>query len=198
MNPSRETSEQHWLAFILLILGAAFLLVKSNVDAMGNFAPVMAFAFTGAIIMPKRLRILVPLALVMLTDLLLYGAGAFTHGFALIKYGLFSGAALWGASLNRQTSVVGTLGRVLGCSIVFYLVANTAAWLGSPAYAKSVAGWLQANTIGVPGYPPSWLFLRNAIVSDQLFSVVLLLAFNWESARKHLPVLPWISEPHRA
>lgn len=198
MNQPRETSNQHWLAFILLFLGGAFLLVKSNFDGLANFTPVMAFAFTGAIVMPKRFRILIPLGLVLATDLMLYGSEAFAHSFVVVKYGLLFGAALWGASLNRQTSVFGTLGRVLGCSIVFYLVANTASWFGSPAYAKTFAGWLQANTTGLPGFPPSWMFLRNAIVSDQLFSLVLLLAFNWESARKQLPMLPWVPAVQRA
>ncbi len=198
MNDSPNSNGQSWLAIILLLLGGVFLIVKSNMDALANFAPVMAFAFTGAIVMPKRFRIAIPLLLVLMTDLFIYGAEAFSHSFVLVKYGLFLAAALWGASLAQRISITGTLGRVLGCSLVFYLVANTAAWFGSASYAPTFAGWLQANTTGVPGFPPSWLFLRNSLLSDFGFTLVLLVAFNWESAKKRLPTLPWAPVAQRA
>ncbi len=191
MNDPNDRSRRHWLAISLLVLGGVYLLTKASFETLGNFAPVMAFAFTGAVVMPKRFRIWAPLAVVLATDLILYGAQLFAHGSTLAKYALLLGAAFWGASLSSHISVLGTLGRVLVCSLGFYLVANTAAWLGTPAYAKTLAGWVQANTTGLPGFPPSLVFLRNALIADQVFSLLLLLAFNGESALKKWPILPW-------
>jgi hypothetical protein len=37
---------------------------------------------------------------------------------------------------------------------------------------------VQANTTGLPGYPPAWLFLRNGVAGDLFFAAVLLLAFD--------------------
>jgi hypothetical protein len=55
-------------------------------------------------------------------------------------------------------------------SFLFYVVTNTASWFGEPAYAKTVAGWLQALTTGQPGYEPTWMFFRSTLVSDLLFT----------------------------
>jgi hypothetical protein len=60
-------------------------------------------------------------------------------------------------------------GGLLG-ALLFYLVTNTAAWLYDPAYPKTLAGWLQALTRGLPGYPPTWSFFRNTLLSGGLFT----------------------------
>ena len=43
---------------------------------------------------------------------------------------------------------------------------------------STLAGWLQSNTTGLPGYEPSWLFLRNGIAGDLFFGLVLLLVLD--------------------
>jgi hypothetical protein len=69
---------------------------------------------------------------------------------------------------------------------LFYFASNTLAWAHDPDYAKSLAGWWQANTVGLPGYPPTWTFLRNALAGDMVFVVLLWLvldrAFLWGHA----------------
>jgi hypothetical protein len=42
--------------------------------------------------------------------------------------------------------------------------------LGDVAYARTAAGWWQAMTVGLPGFPPTLLFFRNSLVSDLLFT----------------------------
>jgi hypothetical protein len=37
-------------------------------------------------------------------------------------------------------------------------------------YAKTFAGWIQAITTGLPGYPPTWEFFRNTLLSGGLFT----------------------------
>jgi hypothetical protein len=53
---------------------------------------------------------------------------------------------------------------------VFYLVSNTASWFYEPGYAKTLAGWIQALTTGLPGYPPTWAFLLKTLLSSGLFT----------------------------
>jgi hypothetical protein len=66
-------------------------------------------------------------------------------------------------------------------------VTNTAAWLYLP-YAKSMAGWIQAITIGLPGYPQTWEFFRNTLLSGGLFTGLFVgamkLTESAESARE--------------
>jgi hypothetical protein len=59
-------------------------------------------------------------------------------------------------------------------SFGFYLITNTASWLTSTGYHKTAAGWIQALTVGLPAYPPTWLFFRNSFVSDACFTVSFL------------------------
>ena len=56
------------------------------------------------------------------------------------------------------------LGGILGAAM-FYLLTNTLSWLMDPHYAKTMAGWIQALFTGLPGYPPSWEFFRNTLLS---------------------------------
>ena len=86
--------------------------------------------------------------------------------------------------------MVGTLLTVAGCSLAFYLLTNTVSWLSSPAYAKTLAGWVQALTTGEPGYLPTWYFLRNSLVSDLGFSLLLLAAYNTEAAFRQQQRIP--------
>ena len=63
----------------------------------------------------------------------------------------------------------------LGCSVLFYLVTNSVSWLGDAYYAKTLAGWWQAMTVGHPEYPPTLWFFRNTLVGDLLFTGVFAL-----------------------
>ena len=49
-----------------------------------------------------------------------------------------------------------------------------------------MSGWVQALTTGLPGFPPTWVFLRNSLVSDLGFALVLLLAHNAEAKLRQL------------
>jgi hypothetical protein len=48
-------------------------------------------------------------------------------------------------------------------------VTNAVCWALEPAYLRSWEGLVQALTTGLPGYPPTWMFFRNALISDFLF-----------------------------
>ena len=71
----------------------------------------------------------------------------------------------------------------LACSVLFYLGANTFSWAIGSGYAKTLAGWWQSQTVGLPGYPPSILFLRNALIGDVFWCVLAAPLFFWEPAR---------------
>ena len=55
-------------------------------------------------------------------------------------------------------------------AILFYFITNTASWLNNPDYAKTLAGWIQALTTGLPNFPSTWEFFRNTLLSGGLFT----------------------------
>jgi hypothetical protein len=113
----------------------------------------------------------------------------------LYMAGNYSGyVALWllGRGLKPLTS--GTrwfrlppaiLGSLLGV-LLFYGVTNTLSWLRDPAYAKTLAGWWTALTTGSAGWPETWTFLRNSLMSSALFSA--LFAVTWSEAPSESPL----------
>jgi hypothetical protein len=71
---------------------------------------------------------------------------------------------------ERRGGISTILGGTLVASVLFYLITNTGSWLGLAAYPQNFTGWIQSLTSGLPGYPPTWVFFRNSLVSDLLFA----------------------------
>ena len=157
------------------------------VDALPGFAPWLALAFAGAAVMPKQAPWYLWPALLLGVDLACHPQDVAEMW---LVYACLGAAALWGSSARDKASVTGIIGGTVVCSVAFYLVTSTQAWFVSPAYAKSVAGWLQALTVGDPNYQPqAWTFFVRSLLSDTLFSAVLVLAYNSEAkAREMLPM----------
>ncbi|MFT5188932.1 MAG: hypothetical protein ACI957_001955 [Verrucomicrobiales bacterium] len=102
-------------------------------------------------------------------------------GLRYLVYGAFFGIA-W-LLHKRRSSALALVITPLATG-TFYIVMNTVAWISSMppfAYAKTFAGWWQSQTIGlpIPGAPPSYLFLRNAMVGDALFTILFLALVVW-------------------
>jgi len=169
------------IALSLVLVAAAYRLLAARSDFLPNVALLMAIAFCGAAYLPRRWALAVPVGALLLSDLALnahYGV-SMLHWATWVTACCYLGAAgigFWAAG-NRTWPRL--LGGAAGSSILFYLVTNTAAWLNDPGYAKTAAGLLQALTVGLPQYPPTWLFLRNSILSDLAFTVVFVLCMEW-------------------
>ena len=66
------------------------------------------------------------------------------------------------------------LGGLVG-AVVFYLVTNTLAWWQDAAYARTIAGWIQALTVGRPDFQPTtWEMFRNTFLSGGLFTALFV------------------------
>ncbi len=185
------------LPLVLILAAAAFRWAKLSglvtIPALENFSPCMAIAFTGTLVFSRRVPFLIIPLLLVAIDLAASGFQAVMHVEALAVYGLFALAA-WVASRYRgQIGILGSILGVMGCSIAFYLVTNTVSWFSDPAYAKNISGWLQALTTGTPGLPPTFWFLRNSLLSDLSFSILLLAAHNSEAALRRAPRIPLLS-----
>ena len=146
-----------------------------------NFSPMAALCLCGAAFLPRRLAIALPLVALFGTDIILnshFGFPLFTVEFFAKSVAFAAVAALgWTLRKNARPSVI--LPAVVGGSIFFYIATNTASWLYEPGYAKTAAGWLQALTVGLPGYAPTWVFYRNTLAGDMIFAVLFLACIRW-------------------
>jgi hypothetical protein len=188
---------------VLLVLVALLYRIVIGVAGMNemqwlhNFSPFAAIALCGAIYFPRRIAVLGPLAAFFVSDLILnaYYMTKTPHVESVISMrmipeylalGLSAGMGLWIRKNPRLSLMLGA--SVVG-SIAFYLITNTGDWLMEPRYTKTAAGWLQALTTGLPGYPSTLLFFRNTAASDLLFTLLFAACMMWQPRKQPVPVL---------
>lgn len=167
-------------AVILTLLVVVYRVVLGNLGTpdtaaaqwLHNFSPLASVALCGAIYFPRRLAVVFPLGAVLISDLLLnahYHVPLLNPGMLpqYLALGLVSAA---GFLLRRDPKIGPILLGSVGGSVLFHLLTNTGAWLMLPEYAKTTSGWWQALTVGLPDHTPTWLFFRNTLLSDLVFT----------------------------
>lgn len=138
-----------------------------------NFSAAYALAFCAGVYLPRDMAWWLPLSVMLVTDvglnLFYYDAAPFSL-YGLVNYLAYAAIIALGRQCRGRTSWRWLLSGGLAGAVLFYLITNTAAWLQNPEYAKTLAGWVQALTTGIPGYPPTWTFFRNTLLSGGLFT----------------------------
>ncbi len=182
----------------LLILAAAFYRVAlalhggADGNAWLNFAPMGALALCGARFLPGRTGFWMPLAAMGLSDAVLntwvYHV-PFLNWELVPRYGALLLVALLGRMLAKTetTSLLRLMSAAVAGSLIFYAVTNTASWLLDAGYAKTFAGWAQALTTGLPGYPSTLWFYRNTLLSDLVFTLLFGVLMRFPSVLGSAP-----------
>jgi hypothetical protein len=157
---------------------------SGDLQWLHNFAPVAAIALCGAVYLPRKLAWVLPLAMLFVSDLVL---NVFHYHAPMLSWDIlprYAALALiigLGFMLRGRVGFLGLLTGSFVGSVIFYLVTNTGSWLAEPGYAKTAAGWIQAMTVGLPGFPPTWWFYRHTMVSDLLFTALFVVCVRLAS-----------------
>jgi len=150
-----------------------------------NFSVAYAFAFCAGVYFRGALAWWLPLGVMLATDIGLNFYYA-SHGVNVwdlpdlenlfFNYAAYAVLIWLGRRFKPQSSLAGLLGGGLLGAILFYLITNTAAWLvnpfHNPEYTKNLAGWILALTKGIGGFPTTWEFFRNTLLSGGLFTAL--------------------------
>ena len=184
-------------AILLVILTAVYrvataIIVQHGGSAwLSNFAPMAAIALCSAVYLPGKFKFSVPFAALLLSDLILdiyYGASlldlnVLSHYFAFALIGLF------GLAFSERTTLKRLLPVSLLASVIFYVVTNVFSWLADPGYLKNFAGLIQSLTVGLPAYgaTPTWMFFRNSLLSDLIFTILFVVCMNFARRETALP-----------
>jgi hypothetical protein len=152
-----------------------------------NFSPVEAIAlFGGAYFAARGWALVVPLVAMFVSDLALglVNGGIYFDYFAsagfLLVYACIALSTLLGFGLRGRVSGARVLGYSLIGSVLFFLVTNFGAWLGSPAYPQNAAGLAAAYVAGIPFF--QWTVLGTLAYAAILFGGFALL-------RRQVPAL---------
>ncbi|PWU09422.1 MAG: hypothetical protein C5B50_27500 [Verrucomicrobia bacterium] len=135
-----------------------------------NFSAFYGLAFCAGAFFPTRLKWWLPLGTLVLTDIALDFYYQSVSPWQLVNYLAYGAIILIGTRFNHRSPFLGLLAGGLLGAILFYLITNTASWLGEPKYAKDLSGWITALTRGLPGYPTTIEFFRNTLLSGGLFT----------------------------
>lgn len=182
-------------AIILIVLALGYRLLPTVDMAWANFPPMMALAFCSAVYFRDKRMWFLPLVGLCLTDLYInwfyareYGHHFDTGGYIAraVSFGFGIGLGVW---ISRRKSWLGLLNGSLLGAVLFYLVTNTQSWWIDAFYAKTLAGWWQAMTVGHPEYPPTIFFFRNTLFGDLMFTGLFAGAMEWLAKRAEEPSL---------
>lgn len=182
-------------AILLIISTVAFriitgLAITSGTGWISNFAPLAAMALCGAAYLPRRYAFAIPMAALLVSDVVLNTHYGFplVNVFVLSHYLAFALIGGLGMLLRDRAELKTLLPASIAASLIFYFVTNCVSWVFDPGYAKTFAGFIQAQTIGLPVYggsTPTWMFLRNSLLSDLFFTALFVacMSFGRSSAR---------------
>ena len=159
-----------WLPLLLMLI---FAVNRWPGMLPQNFSAAHALLFCAAFWLPGWMGWVLPLATIIVTDILL---NVFAYDVTVLDprlvtnwmiLALFVVLAKWLARRRSYGRVF--LGTLFG-ALLFYLVSNSVSWMVNPAYAKTIAGWVQALTVGLPGFPPTWMFGIKTLLGTGLFT----------------------------
>lgn len=172
-----------------LILGAMILAAALTrvMPHPWNFSPVEAIAlFGGAYFASRSLAIVVPLVAMFASDLALAGIHGGTYATYFVSmsfwlvYACIALSSVLGFGLRGKVNGVRVLGYSLMGSVLFFLITNFAAWIGSSMYPQNVAGLLAAYIAGIP-------FFQGTLLGTLFFSALLFGGFSL--LRHRMPAL---------
>ena len=158
------------------------LLIHSGASWLSNFAPLAAIALCSAAYFPKKYKFTVPLITLFISDVIInvrYGAPLLDPEI-LVRYAALALVGCVGVLLQNRISLKTLLPASIVGSTIFYLITNAFSWLSDPGYAKNFAGLIQSLTVGLLQYSatPTWMFFRNSIVSDLLFTLLFVICMS--------------------
>ena len=171
-----------FFALVTLILAAAATRLLPHPPNMTSVSAVALFG--GAYFADKRLAFLVPLTAVLLSDMIIgfYGGMAAVY----LAFVLVVCIGLW---LQKHRTVPMIAGASIASSLVFFLVTNFV-WfhIGDTPYPLNFNGMIESYVAGLP-------FLRNTVIGDLLYTVLLfggfaLLERRFDGLREHPAAQP--------
>ena len=175
-------------AFLLVLIAVVYRVVMGPFVQLesawlANFAPLAAVALCSAAYFPPKYKFIVPLGLLFLSDMILnlhYGASLLSP-LIIGRYLALIAIGCLGVAIQNRASFKTMLPASIVGSFLLYLVANTFSWLSDPGYVKNFAGFIQAQTLGLPAYSatPTWMFLRNSMISDLIFTSLFVFCVQF-------------------
>ena len=178
---SRRFISSLFLVLVFVVIRTAPVYAGGEIqEALANISPMAALALCGGMFLPRRLGVGITFGAFIMSDILinLHYHQPLLNPYSVILLLVFAGLFMGGHFLSKSRGVMVLLGASVVGTVLFYLAGNTAAFFYDPAYPKGFPGWIQANTLGVPGYPPAWAFGLRSLAGNLVFAAAFYLALR--------------------
>ena len=169
--------------FLLLVSVVLFRIAPSlggpeMVRTMAGWSPLMALALCGAAFFPRRWALAAGFGAVVVPHFIMNGLQGFPlwHAYLPTLILVVAAVSALGVAVGKKAPVAVFAGASLLSTVLFHLVTNTVSFFLEPGYAPTLSGWLQCQTTGLPGFPPTWLFSAKQLAGDLLFTLLFVLA----------------------
>ncbi len=161
----QKSIKNTFLPVVLLIILAA---ITRFIPHPFNFTAVGAMAlFSGANFKDKRFAYLMPIGVMLITDLFLG-----FHFSILPVYACFAFTVWMGTRISSKQNVMNVSGSSIISSVVFFLVTNLPFWyLDQHLYPMNLQGTFMSYTMALP-------FFSNQIIGDLFFNGVMFSVYH--------------------
>ena len=153
---------------IIVVLGALFRFIPH----LPNFTPIAAMAlFGGAFYSNKWKALLIPMAILFVSDLILG-----FHATMIFVYAGFLVTVFIGMRIGKKAAFKNIFFSALLSSIIFFLLTNFGVWMMYEYYPKNFAGLIESYTLGLP-------FFRYELMGSLFYSTVFFGAYHLVKAK---------------
>lgn len=166
----------------LILLGIATRLLPHP----PNFAPIGAIALFGALYLPKRFALVIPLLSLVASDLVI---GFYSWPIMLSVYSGFIVMGIIGFWIRKNQTLARLVAGTLLGSIFFFLMTNWAVWAFGTMYPHTLPGLAQSYTMALP-------FFRNSLLGDLFYTTILVGSAAWLYRHKQQKELMLAPESH--
>jgi hypothetical protein len=163
-------------AILLVLTGVALRLTMPPL----NLVPLCAIALYAGARLPRKWSVLIPLAIMVISDVLLDRAHGYPFYSAsrLTSYVFFMGMAFGSSFVRKDAGLLTRGGMSVAASTLFFLVSNFAVWAEGTGFhfPWTFPGLMSAYEVGLP-------FYRNMLAADLVGTGVLFVVLDALLAR---------------
>ncbi len=152
------------LALLFVVTG----IIARIIPHLPNFTPVGAAALFGGAYLPKKWALIMPILIMVVSDLVIGFDGFFSRAYV---YGSFLLIGLLGLWLRTHKSTGNIILVTFSSSVLFFALTNFGVWAHSTMYEKSLNGLMHSYMMGLP-------YFRYTLLGDFFYTGVFFGAYG--------------------
>lgn len=166
----------HRTDLLLVACLVALVVVARLIPHAPNFTPIVGAAlFAGMVFRSRSLALIVPIAAMLLSDLIL---GFEDWRIRAVVYAALVLPVILGIWGQRFRPIAALLPLALSSSLLFFAASNFAVWAFSGMYALDLKGLIQCYVLALP-------FLQNTVTGDIAWTAALF--GSWWLVQRWIP-----------